>query len=255
MRLYVFLLSIPLFGLYVNDLFMVRCSRQFICQHTYEESLGKAILLYTEQHKRFPPSVVRDEAGQPQHSWRMLLPDPEASNKDVDDKQSPYNFNLAWDSQENEKAVSNMIGKFNLDGLHHPKIPWGTCYAAVTGEDTVWPDDGTRSLSELSAPSNTAIVVELVDSDIHAAEPRDISLEDLISGKFPWSRLNTHPYVYNALTYPQPGTNILFADGSVRYYVGTPTPEEIRQLFSVTKKKRFIRQVRTLFRGGRIFLA
>ena len=209
--------------------------------------IGETFQAYHDQYGHLPPVLIRDANEQPQHSWRGIVLKRFIEEKPWGSNGMPerdYDFSQPWDAPDNRAVLESQRGFGFVCGTadlashfaNQKEVPNFTSYLAVTGENTAWlPDGSPRSLAEISDPANTAMIVELTDSDILVTEPKDITLNDLASGKIAWSRVAVHPYA-DGLVYPHPGANILFADGSVRWCIGIPTEEEIRRLFSIRKK-------------------
>ncbi|MGD9128073.1 MAG: hypothetical protein PVH19_11910 [Planctomycetia bacterium] len=111
-------------------------------------------------------------------------------------------------------------------------------YLAVTGEGTAWGTAGkTGRLSEIRDPAHTAIVIGVVDPGPLSEKTKTVPLEDLVSGNIAWEKqAATYPYQQDLFSTIHPGVNVLMADGSVRFCIGRPTPEEIRELFSIHDK-------------------
>lgn len=210
------------------------------CCYSTLQQLGLALHNYADKYKSFPPAFVSDESGQPMHSWRTLL----LPFMEKNELYQKYDFQKPWDSPENQKVASESQLEI-MQCLSHRDLPdrmkHRTDYVAVVGKDTLWPADGTsRSFREITAGThNTAILIELNHSDISWHEPRDIALDELLSGKVPWKETQVHPvlWLYGRSVFYEPecGGIILFADGSTRFVQDNLTPDQIRRLFSITE--------------------
>jgi hypothetical protein len=108
---------------------------------------------------------------------------------------------------------------------------------AVLGEDAFWPADGSsRSRDELKVdPSQVVMLIEISDSDILWNEPRDVQLDDLLSGKLSWRETAPHCSRPSAFDEPLMGRNVVFADGSVYFIPDGTTTDQLRRLFSITE--------------------
>ena len=208
-------------------------ARRMMCMNHLKQ-LGLAIQNYATSHKQLPLPAVTDNAGHPMHSWRTLvLP----YIVDKTDLYEAYDFQKPWNSPENQEVAVMEISEFHcpsiLDTARSPKAR--TDYVAVTGPDTAWPTDGTkRSIEDFTVSTTTAMVIDINNSDIPWCEPRDIKLEDLISGKVSWSETSVHAD-RGAFYYPVPGHCVVFSDGHVHYLYGDLTPDQLRRLFSITE--------------------
>ena len=197
----------------------------YICTNNLKQ-VGLALHNIHDARGQFPPAFMADEAGQPMHSWRTLvLPFLEQNHL-----YQAYDFKQPWNSPKNQAVIAE--SRFSGETMQCPSIDNLGCskdradYVAVTGADTIWPADGTsRSLKDITVdPSNVAMLIEINNSDIQWSEPRDIKLEDLLSGKVSWSETGMHIF-HGVWDYPVPGRNVLFADASVRYIRGDLTPD------------------------------
>ena len=231
---FLILVYLGIFSMYSRGMIREHAHR-IACRH-HLESIGTALDNYHERHGSFPPAFVKDEDGQPMHSWRILLM-PFLGSEDEYDR---YDFQKPWNAEENqhlaESTQSSMWRCYTA--YYFFKLPGERAdYVAVMGDDTFWPTDGTsRSKKDVTAKlSDTAIVIETNGSDITWHEPRDLTFEDLAAGKFAWSESGLHPPNRSAFYYPanQRGRHILFADGSVRYTRSELSEEQLRRLFSI----------------------
>ena len=87
---------------------------------------------------------------------------------------------------------------------------YSTSYMAIIGPGTAWREDGPVKLSDLpDGGSHTVMAVEVVNSGVHWAEPRDLTVDEALEGLKTGKGLR--------ISTAHPGCiNILFADGSVR---------------------------------------
>ena len=201
--------------------------------------LGIALLYYENEHGCFPPAFVADEKGRKMHSWRTLIL-PYIDHQDLYEK---YDFKKPWNSQANQELASKAaIDRFQCPHLSNlPDWPENrTDYVAVLGEDTFWRLAGTpRRPREITAGlSNVPVLIEIGDSDIPWHEPRDVKLDDFLSGKLSWVNTGVHGGCRSAFYEYQSGggRNVVFADGSIRFLQeSNPTPDQLRRFFSITE--------------------
>ena len=175
------------------------------------KQIGLAIHNYHDTYRSLPPAVVTDADGKPLYSGRvLLLPFMEQGNV-----YQAFHKDKAWDSPENQAVSKMMIPTFHDPS--NPKMqPGGTDYVFVTGKGTIFEADKAITFSDVSdGMSNTIMLVEMKNSDINWAEPRDIDFSQ------PGVKLDgNHPGI----------VLVLFADGSVRSISKNVSPQQIRDM-------------------------
>lgn len=161
------------------------------------EDIGLALLQYHDKYGSFPPAYVADESGKPMHSWRTLLLPFVGYGPLYND----YRFDEPWDSPYNRKLCHKIVLAYMCPSEPHA-VPL-TSYVAVVGPGTAWPGSTPTRLKDFrDGTANTILIVELVNSGIHWAEPRDLDFQDMkdhsgsISLDIPYSE---HPRTANAL--------------------------------------------------------
>ena len=107
-------------------------------------------------------------------SWRILI-------EDRDSYSCPqYDNSLAWNSNENLQATRDFCSV-----KYDPSKPYTTSIAdiphtdfvVIVGDETLFVDDQSFSLDEITdGPENTIVVVEILNSDIPWTEPRDLEM-------------------------------------------------------------------------------
>jgi hypothetical protein len=152
------------------------------------------------------------------HSWRSVAFSSLWKERGM---QGLYDFSSAW----NESPNSNLIN-YDTHGFFY-WCPDGdgrktkmTDYVAVVGPHTAWPGD--RSFSQFNigdGPSNIILVVEVEGSGIYWMEPRDFSIEDLLSSFRHVRRKDQF--------------NALFADGTVRKISKDISADALKSLVTV----------------------
>jgi hypothetical protein len=159
--------------------------------------LAVAILSYHEEWGQFPPAVVKDSQGKPLYSGRVLLL-PYLEQQSLYDA---WNLSQPWDSPQNLP-----LARTTLEYFHDPSAGKGrlsqTDYLFVTGRGTIFEDGPPIHLYDVTdGSSNTILMVEVKQSGINWAEPRDLDLPKL-SRLPPGNRRS--------------GNLVLFADGGTK---------------------------------------
>jgi hypothetical protein len=164
--------------------------------------------------------------GRPMHSWRVLVL-PWLGQKALYDR---YNFAEPWDSVHNREVTAQMPAVFRCPA--DKKAPAReTNYAMIVGPGTVCNGTVSCKPEEIrDGESQTILVVEVVDSGIHWAAPRDLNVEGMSfqinspGGKDISSRHS--PGQYN-------GANVVFCDESVHYLYTSIDPAVIKALITI----------------------
>jgi hypothetical protein len=157
----------------------------------------------------FPPQVVADENGNPLYSGRVLL-------LPYMEQQALYQqFDLAqpWDSARNLPVSQTNIPTF-MDPSSPTSTPGKTDFLFVTGKGTVFEAGKKITMRDLTdGTSNTMVVVEVKNSGVGWAEPRDLDLSQPV-GLPPGNH---------------PGGHVAgFADGHVQFIPNNTPPADIR---------------------------
>lgn len=169
------------------------------------KQIGLALHNYHDTYGTFPPAVVNDANGQPLYSGRVLLL-PFMDQKPLYDS---FDLTKAWDSPENLWISETSLKVFS-DPSSPNNEPGKTDYVFVTGKGTIFEGDQAVAMSSITdGLSNTLVVIEGKNSDIHWAEPRDFDL--------------SQPTTLPVGNHPN-GNNALFADGSVRFISNNVAP-------------------------------
>jgi hypothetical protein len=187
-------------------------ARRATCIHKPMQ-IGFALRCYHDANKHFPSTNICDKNGKPLFSWRVqILPLLECE----------YIYNSLkidepWNSPHNTKVFSQFKPNYG------PSYPYYECpsanrknndfttnYVAVIGPGTAWRENGPVKLSDLpDGGSHTVVAVEVVNSGVHWAEPRDLTVEEALEGLKTGKGLR--------ISTPHPSCiNVLFADGAVR---------------------------------------
>ncbi len=161
--------------------FLVMQGKRFEQSQNNMKQLGLAMLQYQMMFGHFPASAGSRGEGEPVHSWRVAIL-PYLEQGYVYDQ---YHFDKPWDAPENQAVASLTMQNYQSPRLsNHGQ---NTSFAVVVGEDTIFPPTkeesgfrgGISPAHIRDGTSNTILVIEIANSDIHWAEPRDISIDQL----------------------------------------------------------------------------
>ncbi|MCA9270970.1 MAG: DUF1559 domain-containing protein, partial [Planctomycetales bacterium] len=161
-----------------------------------------------------------DDDGNPLHSWRtQLLPYLEQhALYDQIRQEEP------WDSANNFAYSSTPMPLFKSprDPNSDPTL---TSYVVVVGADTLFSGGAALGMHDVQdGMSGTILAIEIHNSDIAWAEPRDVLEEDLA-----FVSNGADPLTPNVV--PQSGA-VLMGDGSVLRFGPETTPEMWRAMLS-----------------------
>lgn len=155
-------------------------SCQTMCSHRLR-SISAALLNYHRDYGSFPPACVRDKAGKPMHSWRVLVLPYMGTNEQ--ELYSRYNLSEPWNSPENSKLAALRPHIYVCPNDAGVVSSADTSYVAVIGHQTVWPDSAPTRLDNIrDKPNETIQLVEVAESGIHWMEPRDLPFDVAVGG-------------------------------------------------------------------------
>jgi hypothetical protein len=174
---------------------------------------------YHDVWRSLPPAYSCDAAGNPAHSWRVLI-NPFMESTPL---YSAYNFAEPWNGPNNSRLAKGAAHLFH--NSTDRTTPQGmTNYVAVVGPGTMWPGKQSLRFAEVKdGMSVTIMVVEISHSDIHWMEPRDLPIEELEA----WLDPKHKPRLGRI-----EGGLVGYADGSVRYVARDATVKELRALLT-----------------------
>jgi prepilin-type processing-associated H-X9-DG protein len=183
--------------------------------------IREALQSYEASQKKLPPAYTTDSDGNRVHSWRtLLLPYMEQSTV-----YRRCQLKEPWNSPHN-----NFLADINLPFFHCPSDTGfkegDTSYVAVVGRGTAWRPGRGISLRAIKDRAHTILLVELKNSGIKWAEPRDLDLKDLppsMTTKSFAAYLSGHPGGFNAL----------FADWSVRFVPDSVSWDDLQAMFTI----------------------
>jgi len=194
-------------------------ARRAQCQNNLR-MIALALHQYNSEYDCFPPAVVTDSAGNPLYSGRVLLL-PYLEQKALYDR---FDLSKPWDSPENT-AISQTRVKLFGDPSSEVQFPGETDYVFVTGKGTAFEAGkkiGLIDINSKDGATNTMLMIEMDNSGIHWAEPKDVDFSLPIS--LPPGNHAT-------------GSNAVFADGRVQLIRNTVTPSEIRAAATISGRE------------------
>jgi prepilin-type processing-associated H-X9-DG protein len=180
-------------------------SRHSRCGYNLNQ-IGAALRDYNGRIGNLPPVWTVDAAGKPLSSWRVAI----LARLEHRALYDQFHLEEAWNSPHNMQLAAQQVSFFqcpsdfaNTGPLHD------TSYIAVIAPGSAWQPGKTIKLADITDnPADTILLVEIKNSGIGWAEPRDLDLNNLPSGITPQNlipSLVNHVKVFNAL----------FADGHV----------------------------------------
>jgi prepilin-type processing-associated H-X9-DG protein len=173
-------------------------------------------LMYHQQYGHFPPAYSVDSKGKRLQSWRaFVMPFMESAWFPIPRPDLP------WDSPSNSSFANTHIRPYHCPA--DDSQPQNTSYVAVVGPRTAWPGAHGSKLSDFKDPSKTVMVIELDNSGINWTEPRDLDIDQILSGANPTL---THGFASQHAE----GINVLFADGNVESIPSNIAPEKLARL-------------------------
>lgn len=178
---------------------------------------GLAFHNYHDIYGSFPPAITVDPDGDPIHSWRTVLL--AAWEDNLASKE--YDRAVSWNHPKNRPAlVFDTQAFFYWCPSGDGRKTKMTDYVAVVGPRTAWPEGRGRKLSEITdGRENTILVIEVMNSGIHWTEPRDMTLDEVLT---------------RGVSSPHPGHfNAMFADGLVHKIRKDIDREALKALLTV----------------------
>ncbi len=179
------------------------------------KQISLALLNYEAEYRQLPPAQTLGPDGQPTMSWRVeLLP-----YLDNDNIYTNLQRDKPWDDPSNQVMTSEIIPAFTSPRCPESQSSPVTAFVAVVGPDTmIRPGAPTKLWDVIDGLSNTAFLLELRQSDIGWAEPRDVSVDEAIK------LIQSCP--------DQAGLTIAMGDGSVTQLSPSTPAETIVKLFN-----------------------
>lgn len=198
-------------------------ARRMHCMNNMKQ-LSLGLHNYASARGSFPASAQSDPNGEHLHSWRVwILPYLEYQTL-----YKKYRRNESWDSAYNKKLVNKTWPLYVYDCPSHFQQTPETDYFAIAGEQTMWPPDRGRKISEITdGTSNTIMLIEASHKAVPWAKPEDLSFDEAVEFLSNPPPINDFGHeVDEGFFYKSSrGINVAFADGYVRF-LGLPISKE-----------------------------
>jgi prepilin-type processing-associated H-X9-DG protein len=196
-------------------------ARRATCVNNLKQ-IGVAMHNYHDAWGCFPPAYTTDQNGRPLHSWRVLLL-PYMEQRYLYEQ---IDFDQPWDSPENQ-VLANLPNSMYTCPSDTPTDPSQTSYVMVVGPGTISDGPTAIPIGQIAdGASYTIMVVEVADSGIHWAEPRDLNADE---SNFQLD----DPAGSGISSYHPQVVNVLFCDGSVQSISKDIDPELLRGMTTI----------------------
>jgi hypothetical protein len=196
-------------------------ARRGVCGNNMRQ-IGMALQLYADANNTLPPAYVADASGQPLYSWRVLLL-PYLEQSALFDQ---FDKEKAWDSPENMHVSETNVPVYRCPSSPGNSAEALTSYVLVTGPQALF--DGTKrpTFDDIKdGVASTIMLIETRDLDIHWAEPRDVTFDEVLAGFNQGERSGPGSY------HPG-GMNVLLSDGSMTFIADSIDPQVLRSLLT-----------------------
>lgn len=149
------------------------------CRNNLKQ-IGLALHNYYDAYGCLPPPVVRDDRGNPMHSWRVLIL-PYLDQQALYDR---YRLDEPWDGPNNRLLAPSIPDVYRCPSDRKAREPLNeplTRYVALTGPGTAFDGSHTATFAEFTdGASTTIVVVEAPGGLAGWMEPRDTRIEQFI---------------------------------------------------------------------------
>jgi hypothetical protein len=189
------------------------------------KQIARAMLDYEAEHGCFPPAYIADKNGKPMHSWRVLLL-PYFKQEGLEALYKCYRMDEPWNSPNNRKVSDLTMALYKC-----PHQPVGksaeTNYVMVVGPHTISPGAQSRKLEEITdGLKNTIMLVEVADSGIRWAEPRDLRWNQI---DFTINKKKSE----DISSYHEHGVNVCMCNGEVRFLNDKTNPQLVKAMLTI----------------------
>jgi prepilin-type processing-associated H-X9-DG protein len=177
------------------------------------KQLGLALHNYHDANGAFPPVAVFDKDGKALLSWRVLI----LPYVDQDALYKEFRLNEAWDSPHNKKLLAKMPRVYAAPAPNARRD--STFYQALVGPGAAFEGKrGLRITDFTDGTSNTWLVAEAAKA-VPWSKPEDIAYD-------PAKPVPKLGGVFGG------ALNVLYCDGSVRYFLKAPKETTLRAMIT-----------------------
>jgi hypothetical protein len=126
------------------------------------KEIGFALNSYQNAHGCYPPAVVRDSAGKPLHSWRVLL----LPYMDQSSLYEEFHLDEPWDSPHNQTLLPRMPYVYAplWQAETSPHAPHSTCLQVFVGPGTAFEGPAGEAVGDLNFPDGIFRTIAVVDA-------------------------------------------------------------------------------------------
>lgn len=199
-------------------------ARRTQCRNNLKQ-LGLALHNYNDYFHSLPPTA----AGEPAASWRVL------PYIDQAPLYNAYDFTRAWDESPDADFLQKPVPVLwcpSVRRIHDEQGRYFSSYIAPTGVGTPFGLEESRSIEDITdGTSHTLLLVEACGLEILWTDPRDF---DVTRGPV-GINLKGHGQTDSPgllSSYHRGGTNVLMADGSVRFLSQKTDPAVLNALLT-----------------------
>jgi prepilin-type processing-associated H-X9-DG protein len=122
------LVLIPI-GLLVPAVQKVRSASVRVQDSNNLKQISLAMIMYSDTHRRMPPSVVYDANGRPLYSWRVLI----LPHLEQNHLYQQFHLDEPWDSPHNKTLLAQMPKVYAAPGETYPPKDFATYYQVFDG--------------------------------------------------------------------------------------------------------------------------
>jgi prepilin-type processing-associated H-X9-DG protein len=170
------------------------------------KQIALGIQNYYSTYKQLPRAYWLTPDGKRTLSWRVAIA-PFTEHRAIDWR---YDANESWDSDKNKVLAELKEPIYQQPGYSDGDKALQTFYMVITGPGTLFEEGKDITFDDcIDGLSNTILAVEVLNSGVHWAEPKDLDIRTMIF------KINAGGS--NGIGAPwKSGANVAFADGSVR---------------------------------------